>query len=255
MTRELFDRHLRRLRRDRAVRQGMDLFLLDRAFDDCVERIAAINRRFSHALLLGAASPRWTGVLEKMAAMVSTFDPSALLAPEHGDEDRHDFGESRFDLVVAVGTLDTVNDLPVALQLLRRSMTDDAPLIGAMAGGDTLPALRAALIEADRGTGRVAARAHPRVDGPTLAQLLASAGFPNPVVDVDRVTLRYRTLTDLVRDLRAMGATNVLGGPRAPLNRASWAATAAAFEAGAIDGRTNEQVDILHFLGWTPAHG
>lgn len=255
MTRELFDRTLRRLRRDRAVRQGMDLFLLDRAFDDCLERIAAINRRFSHALLLGAPSPRWKEALEGVAARASTFDPSPMLASVSGDEDRTDFGEAEFDLVVAVGTLDSVNDLPLAFQLIRRAMTADAALIGAIAGGDTLPALRAALIEADRGRGRIAARIHPRVDGPTLTQLLANAGFPNPVVDVDRVNLRYRALADLVRDLRAMGATNILTGPRIPMTRASWAAAAAAFAAMAIDGRTSEQVDILHFLGWTPAHG
>ena len=34
---ELFDRKLRALRRDRAARSGADPFLLERAFDECVD--------------------------------------------------------------------------------------------------------------------------------------------------------------------------------------------------------------------------
>jgi NADH dehydrogenase [ubiquinone] 1 alpha subcomplex assembly factor 5 len=259
VTRDPFDRQLRRLRRDRAQRQGVDLFLLDRAFADCLERVQAIARPFRHALLIGAPSPGWRVALEAVAGTVAVVDPGRLFAgAAHGqaaDEDRFDYGEDRYDLVVAVGTLDTVNDLPLALQLVRRAMRADACLIGAVAGGELLPALRAALIEADRDSGRVVARVHPRIDGPTLTALLASAGFDQPVVDVDRVTLRYRRLADLVRDLRAMGATNIMDSVRFPLTRTAWARAAASFDAAGTDGRTAETVDILHFLAWTPLQG
>lgn len=259
MTREPFDRNLRRLRRDRARRQGVDLFLLDRAFEDCLERVQAIARPFDRALLLGAPTPAWRIALETVAGSVDVVDPGRLFAVaaggSSGDEDRHDFGERRYDLVVAVGTLDTVNDLPLALQLLRRAMSPNACLIGAIAGGELLPQLRTALIAADRDGGRVVARVHPRIDGPTLTALLSSAGFAQPVADVDRVTLRYRCLADLVRDLRAMGATNVMDSVRIPLTRMAWAKAGAAFEAAGADGRTSETVDILHFLGWTPDRG
>lgn len=255
MTREPFDRHLRRLRRDRAARKGLDLFLLDRAFDDCLDRVRTINRRFGSALLVGTASPDWAEALRDVAHEVAVFDPSPMLGDLSGDEDRFDFGKDRYDLIVAVGTLDSVNDLPVAFRLLHRALKADAPLIGAMAGGDTLPALRSALIEADRGSGRIVARVHPRVDGPTLAQLLANAGFANPVVDVDRVGLRYNCLADLVRDLRAMAATSLLAGPRTPLTSIRWRAAEEAFAAQAVDGRTLENIDILHFHGWTRTDG
>ena len=41
---DLFDMKLRALRRDRAARIGPELFLFERAFDDCLERIALMNR-------------------------------------------------------------------------------------------------------------------------------------------------------------------------------------------------------------------
>ena len=197
MTREPFDRSRRRQRRDRAARSGIDLFLLDRAFDDCVERAMTTGRRFRRALLVGAAGADWPTRLETIADVVDVFDPSPLLASAHGDEDRHDFGEERYDLVVACGTLDSVNDLPVAFQLLRRSMVADAPLVGAMAGGDTLPRLRASLVEAERASGRIAARTHPRIDAPTLTQLLAASGLQGRNFDQVRPIYLYHSVNAL----------------------------------------------------------
>lgn len=257
MTEDLFDRRLRALRRDRAARVGPELFLLDRAFDECLDRLSAIDRDFGHALLIGAPDPAWRRRLQPFAPKVTVIDAGPLFADAASgaavDEDRHDFGEQGFDLVIAVGTLDTVNELPLAFQLIRRAMRPDAPLLGALAGGDSLPMLRAAMIEADRATGGVAARTHPRIEPSSLAGLLSAAGFVMPVVDVDRVTLRYASLQSLVRDLRAMGASNMLAA-RAPGRGKAWAARAsAAFAAQAKDGRTEERVDILHFLAWVSA--
>lgn len=252
---DLFDRKLRTLRRDRADRVGPELFLLDRAFDDCLDRISAVARPFERALLLGCPSPEWPERLQGFAATVEVLDPGATFAKRtHGqlvEEDRHDFGQGVYDLCLAVGTLDTVNELPLALSLLHRALKPDAPLVGAIAGGNSLPALRSALIEAERPEGRIAQRTHPRIEPSALAGLLSAAGFVMPVVDVDRVRLRYAELGDLVRDLRAMGATSVLAQRSPPVSRSAYKRAAAAFAARRADDRTTEDIDILHFIGWS----
>ena len=67
-----------------------------------------------------------------------------------------------------------------------------------------------------RADGRSHARTSIRASSPpALTQLLTSAGFSMPVVDVDRVEVSYESLSDLVRDLRAMGATNIFRPGRA----------------------------------------
>jgi NADH dehydrogenase [ubiquinone] 1 alpha subcomplex assembly factor 5 len=255
VTRDLFDRHLRALRRDRAARTGPELFLFDRAFDECLDRLRDIVRPFGRALLLGCPSVEWPRRLGAIAGEVDVLDPGALFANRAGgtqiEEDRHDFGEGRYDLCVAIGTLDTVNDLPLALQLIGRSLQPDAPLIGAIAGGNSLSALRASLIEAGRAEGRVIARAHPRIEPASLAQLLGAAGFAMPVVDVDRVRLRYNDLDALVDDLRGMAATAMLADRPPPLSKVGAIQARSAFSAQAKDGRTEEIVEILHFLAWT----
>ena len=254
MNRDLFDRRLRALRRDRAAAIGPELFLYDRAFDDCLDRLRDIPRKFERALLLGCPSPDWVRRLLETTAEVTVLDPGALFAQRSGgtqiEEDRHDFGEKHFDLCLAVGTLDTVNDLPPALQRLQRSLRPDSPLIGAIAGGNSLPALRTCLIAAGRSEGRILARTHPRIEPSALARLLQAAGFAMPVVDVDRVTLGYSGLDALVRDLRGMGATSVLSQRSPPLTKSERETADKEFRRLGNDGRTEELVEILHFIAW-----
>ena len=107
---------------------------------------------------------------------------------------------------------------------------------------------------ADEEMGVASPHAHPRIEPAALTHLLTSAGFAMPVVDVDRVQVSYRSLADLVRDLRSMGATNILRArSRRPLSRAAVNSAAGQFLAGAEDGRVKETFEILHFAAWTPS--
>ncbi len=57
-----------------------------------------------------------------------------------GDEDRLPFADRSFDLVVSVGVLDQIDDLPGALTLIRRVLAPDGLFLGAFVGGGSLPA-------------------------------------------------------------------------------------------------------------------
>jgi SAM-dependent methyltransferase len=258
VSRDLFDKQLRVLRRDRAFRTGPELFLLDRVFDDVLDRLSFVKGSFRSALLIGCPDPGWVGRLEAAAADVTTTDPGPLFASAAGatviDEESPLLPEAAFDLCVAVGTLDTVNDLPGALRSIRQSLKADALLIGAMSGGETLPRLRSAMRAADLVQGVAAPHIHPRIDAPSLAMLLSSAGFAMPVVDIDRAEVRYPSLGRLVSDLRAMDATNILTDrPRQPLSKAARKAAEAEFMRSSHDGRAAETFEILNFAAWTPA--
>lgn len=255
VTRDLFDRRLRALRRDRAARTGPEMFLYDRAFDDCLERLADISRPFEKALLIGCPSPEWPERLRPIVMEVDVVDPGLQFAlaanGRQVEEDRFDFGEDQYDLCIAIGTLDTVNELPIAIQLIGRALRSDAPFIGAIAGGNSLATLRASLIEAGRACGRIIGRTHPRIDPSSLAQLLAAAGFKMPVVDVDRISLRYANVNDLIGDLRSMGVTSVSVERPPAFSKTEAAILQTAFWNVGKDGRTEEVVEILHFLGWS----
>jgi NADH dehydrogenase [ubiquinone] 1 alpha subcomplex assembly factor 5 len=154
---------------------------------------------------------------------------------------------------LSVGALDTLNDLPRVLLAIRFALKEDSLALGALSGGDTLPALRAAMRAADESMGGASPHVHPRIEPSALAQLLADAGFAMPVVDVDRVAVSYRSLWDLVRDLRAMGATNILTArSRKPFTRSAMESASKQFDSRAEDGRVIERFELLHFAAWTP---
>jgi NADH dehydrogenase [ubiquinone] 1 alpha subcomplex assembly factor 5 len=235
VTTELFDRSLLLKRRSR----GTERFLHERAIGDILERLSFVQRSFERALVIGEIGHGRLPV--RSVDMINTDD---LLSVEPGS----------YDLCIAVGELDTANDLPQTLLAVRFALRDDSLFIGALPGGDTLPALRAAMRAADEHMGAASAHVHPRVEPAAFSSLLTSAGFSMPVIDVDRVAVRYKGLDDLVRDLRGMGGTNVLKSrSRRPLTRAAAAAAAAHFLSNADEGRVTELFEILHFAAWTPA--
>jgi hypothetical protein len=247
---------MRALKRDRAARTGPELFLLDRTFDDCLDRIALVSRRFERALLIGCPDKEWSARLAKFADAVDVRDPGPLFASAAGGEviveDAWEPPPSTYDLVLAIGTLDTVNGLPIALALIRYAMTSGGLFIGAMSGGNTVPRLRGAMRAADGVTGAAAPHVHPRIDAAALAPLLTNAGFANPVVDVDRAQVAYKSFDRLVGDLRAMSATNCLIERSAPMARAAQRAAVQTFVEGDDGSPTIETFEILHFAAWTP---
>lgn len=254
---KLFDPRLRALHRDRAARSGAELFLFERTFADCLERIELVQRHFQSALLIGCLDPQWPERLGAIADKVAVHDPGRLFAEAAGGEQivEDDWApeSAAYDLVLAIGTLDTVNDLPGALRAIRSSMVPDALLIGAVSGGDTLPQLRSAMRAADAVSGEANPHVHPRIEAAALAPLLSAAGFAIPVVDVDRVQVSYAGLDRLVNDLRAMGATNVLSArSRHSLSRASRRAAIQSFAAAGDGERTVETFEVLHFAAWNP---
>lgn len=260
MAAELFDMDLRAMRRDRACRSGAELFLHQRGFGEILDRLADINRGFGSALLIGCPDPQWPARLAGFADSVTAIDPGGLFARaaagKQAIEESIDVEPASFDLIVAAGTLDTVNDLPGALLRLRFALEPDSLLIGAMAGGDSLPMLRRAMRAADAAAATASPHVHPRIEAAGLAQLLTAAGLAMPVVDIDRVKVAYRGLRKLAADLRGMGATNILTArSRVPLTRAALEAAEREFARDSADGRTAERFELLHFAAWSPPAG
>lgn len=254
----LFDPNLRAQRRERAFRQGAETFLHDRAFDDVLGRLELIDRRFEKAVLIGCLNPQWPELLRTSVDELEVFDPSASVAAaasgHFGFEPELPLQASSYDLVISLGTLDTIDALPETLARFRFALRPGGLVIGAMAGGDSVPLLRGAMAQADSVNGTAKPHTHPRIDPASLTQLLANAGLAMPVVDVDAVTVRYSSFERLIADLRGMGATNILSQrPAKPLNRREAQAAQDYFAAqAAADGKSEERFDILHFMGWAP---
>jgi SAM-dependent methyltransferase len=253
---EIFDRRRRRIRRDRAA-PGFAAhdFLHARMAVELLERLDSVQRPFTRALDLGCMDGRVGKALEARGIAVVSADAGFRFARDAGgvqcDEDRLPFADASFDLVIACGGLDQVNDLPGALVLIRRALRSDGLFLGAFAGAGSLARLRAILLASED---RAVARLHPQIDVRSAGDLLARAGFALPVADGERVTVRYGSLFRLLEDLRGTAANSLLADAAPPINRTALARAAELFAAAAdADGKTAETIEIVHLLGWAPA--
>lgn len=247
---EIFNRSRRRIRRDRAAAGFADYaFVREVMLEAIAERLDGVRRTFADVLDVGSTD----GAFSLPGARIARVDAGGRFAQGgvQADEDRLPFADGAFDLVVAAGTLDTVNDLPGALTLIRRTLRPDGLFLGAFLGAGTLSALRASFREAE--ADRPAARFHPLVDVRSAGDLLVRAGFALPVADTETLTVRYASLARLLGDLRGMAATNLLA-EAVPLDRTTFARAAAAFAARAdADGRVAERFEIVILTGWAPS--
>ncbi|UGV25107.1 SAM-dependent methyltransferase [Rhodopseudomonas boonkerdii] len=246
----LFDRALLRVRQTRAVTQGADTFLLDRVIEDMGDRLQAVLRQFSNGA--DVATPG-TGLGDALKGRVAS-----LAHVDVPDDESKGLGlaPASIDLAVSALGLHVVNDLPGAMAQLRHALKPDGFLIAALPGGDTLTELRQSFAAAEAELeGGISPRVAPMADLRDVGGLLQRAGFALPVVDVDNIVVRYDSAFALMRDLRRMGATNILvERRRTPLRRATLLRMAQIYAErfADTDGRIRATFDIIWLSGWVP---
>ena len=262
---EIFDRTLLARRRDRfAADAPAHDFLLAHVAEDIADRLSLIRRTFPMCLNLGAQhgllSRRLRG-LAGIGLMIDAEMSPRLLARCDGprvlaDEERLPFAPASLDLVVSGLSLHLVNDLPGALIQIRRALKPDGLFLAALLGGSTLTELRQAFVQAEAELeGGASPRVAPFADVRDLGHLLQRAGFTLPVADCDVLQVGYGSALDLMRELQAMGGSNVLRERRRTALRRATLLRAAAVYAERFarpDGRVTATFEIITLTGWAP---
>jgi malonyl-CoA O-methyltransferase len=160
--------------------------------------------------------------------------------------------EGSVDVIFSNLCLQWVEDLPAVFAGFRRVLRPGGLLLCSSFGPETLVELREAFSHAD-----AAPHVSPFASIATFGDALVSAGFRDPVLDRDLFTLTYPALPALMRELRAIGATNALASRRRSLTgRARFAAAAAAYEPMRDgEGRLPSSWDVIYAQAWAPAAG
>ncbi|WP_028035911.1 methyltransferase domain-containing protein [Chelativorans sp. J32] len=261
----IFDPHLALHRKLRALRNGDEAagFLMRRAAEDLSDRLATVERRFPRAAALFclrrdaadviAESGKADGILRVES------DEHFLEGPYEGlvaQPETVPLPPESLDLCVSLLTLHEANDLPGLLVQIRRSLKPDGLFLAALAGAGTLQELRQSLLQAEAElTGGATPRVSPFADVRDVGALLQRAGFALPVADLETVTVRYSTMFDLMRDLRAMGAANALcERSRRPATRSLFLRAAEIYQERFADpdGRIRATFNIVWLSGWAP---
>ena len=226
-----WNRMLRQQRRPDAAR-----FLYDEIAADVIERIGFMQLEPRKTLLLGVP------IELDVPGVVRRLDPV-----QHDEE--LPLPEGGFDLILAMPSLATINDLPGALVHLNRGLSRGGILLANIVGAGSMRRLRASMIAAE--PDRPAARMHPLIDNRSATALLERAGFRRFVVDSSNLQVAYRSLDRLVHDLRDQGLSNQLMDPAPALTKASLERARQAFLKSSDDaGRIVETFELLTLTGW-----
>jgi malonyl-CoA O-methyltransferase len=233
-----------------------------RVADELLERLQFFRFEPQVVLDLGAGTGRATGALKRRyrSATVVAVDiaPGMLReARRHfglfrrfervcGDVRRLPFADASVDLAVSSLMLQWCDDLDQALAEIRRVLKPDGFFGFTTFGPDTLRELRAAWATVDEYT-----HVNTFIDMHDIGDALGRAGFTEPVLDVERVTVTYPDVMALMRDLKTIGAHNVTAGrPRGLTGRERLRRMEAAYEAERRNGRIPATYEVIHGAAW-----
>lgn len=159
--------------------------------------------------------------------------------------------DNSVDVLVSNLCLQWVDDLSAAFAGFRRVLKPDGLLLVSTFGPQSLIELREAFGHADD-TPHVS----PFVSIGEFGDALMRAGFRNPVLDRDVTVHWHPDMASLMREQRAIGATNALATRRRSMTgRARFAAAAAHYEQFRTPQGLPASWEWITAMAWSPAHG
>ncbi len=255
--------------RDRAA-TGFDHvdFLKSAVAERVMDRIDLIRRDLPHVLEAGCHTGTLTASLlaHPKITQVSAFDPSPRMAQitaarcgidvQVAPFEHVPFPTQKFDAAVSAFALHWSNDLPGTLIQLAQRLNPDGVMLVALAGGETLSALRNCLATAESDvSGGMSPRVLPMGDIRDMGGLISRAGLSMPVADSDTITVTYPHIFKLMAELRAMGEGNAMTDRlRRPTSRQVFLRAAEIYHAEYGDPENKLPVDfeIITLTGWSP---
>ncbi len=168
-----------------------------------------------------------------------------------GDVEKIPLDRSVTELVFSSLVLQWCDDLSVACLQVKNALKAEGLFMFAMLGADTMKELRASWAEAD-------ARHHVNTffDMHDIGDVLVRAGFVEPVLDVEHITMTYADTRALMHDIQRVGAVNVdVDRARGLTGKGAFRRFVDAYEQWRVDGRLPLTYEIVYGHAWAPPHG
>lgn len=173
------------------------------------------------------------------------------------DQDTLDLKQNSYDLIIHALSLHWANDPVGQLIQMRRALRPDGLMIAVMFGGQSLHELRFAFIQAETAilTG-IRPHVSPMGEIRELGALLQRAGYGLPVADSILQNVTYKSALHLMKELRAMGETNILSQRQKTfLRRDVLDRVNKEYHSiySTSDGRIKATVEFIFLTGWAPS--
>jgi malonyl-CoA O-methyltransferase len=201
----------------------------------------ALARSYREAEIVGL------DLAERMVRAACCKSPGRRMHAVCGDIEALPFADAGFELVHANLAMHWCRDPERGFGELRRVLRPRSLLLFTTFGSDTLRELRSAWAAADPFI-----HVNQFFDMHDIGDALVRAGFVEPVMDVERLTLTYANVRDLMRDLKAVGAHVI--GERTPglTGPGRLARMAEAYERYREHDRLPSTYEVIYGTAWTP---
>lgn len=205
---------------------------------------AALATQFEKANIIALD---WAPAMLRQVAGMAGKNPWLLCADMHSLP----LAARSVDLVFSNLALQWSNDLPTVFHEFRRIMKPEAMLVFTCYGPDTLHELKQAW--------RVIDNLQHVNDFPDMHDIgdgLMAAGFREPVMDAERLTLEYRDVLTLMREIKGSGAHNVASQRFRGLTPASrLQGMQQAYEQFRHNERYPASYEVIYGAAFAPAEG
>ena len=162
------------------------------------------------------------------------------------DMERLPFKANSLDLIWSSLTLQWANDLESTLRDCHRTLAPGGLMMFATFGPDTLKELRSAFASID-----AAPHVNRFADLHDIGDMLVQAGFANPVMEMDMLTLTYADLKALMVDLKGIGAHNAaVTRRRGLMGKSAWQKLVQAYEVHRRDARLPASFEVIYGHAW-----
>jgi len=210
------------------------------------QAIFGLDIAFGMAARALGAGPRGSFLQRALGKAIGRGSPFHAVC---GDMEALPLASSRFSLVFSNLALQWCRPAQVFAEA-QRVLQPGGLLMFSTFGPDTLHELRAAFAAVDE-------RPHVNLflDMHDVGDLLVHAGLGDPVMEMETLTLTYGEIKALMRELKAIGAHNVMPGRRAGLMGAdAWRRVVAAYETRRRGGTLPATFEVIYGHAWKPQH-
>jgi len=189
--------------------------------------------------------------LDWSRSMLQQLVPEDVVKPLCADMHTLPLASRSIDLVFSNLAMQWSYDLPAIFREFRRVMTTDAMLAFTSFGPDTLTELKQAWSSVD-GLQHV----NDMPDMHDIGDELMAAGFREPVMDAERLTLEYPDVLALMRELKGLGENNVASQRmRGLTGKTRLANVLQAYEQFRQNDRYPASFEVVYGVAFAPAEG
>ncbi len=197
----------------------------------------ALARRYPEARVLA---------VDRSLGMLRRTSPRHSLWPVTGDALRLPLPDACVDLLFANLLLPWVSDLQGLFSEWARVLRPGGVVTFSSLGPDTLHELAQAWAAVDQGP-----HVHGFFDMHDLGDSLLRSGLAEPVLDVDHLTVTYKSVAHLARELKACGGQNATVGRRRTLTgRHRWQAMVAQYPLTGEPNPVHATVELVFGQAW-----